>query len=112
MYVGELFVGNGRIRRETHTAQVSVVTLIDATRGQMWQLTPEREMAVDMGASFRQNGETMGANVQSMQTLKPTDPSNPCGGSKYVTCQKVDTETINGRSVQSGSSRAQAWAAL
>lgn len=100
MNVGKLYVGKGRMRRETHTAQVSVVTLIDPARGQMWQLMPERKMAVDMGASFRQMGEMMGANIQSMQTLKPTDPNNPCADSKYVKCQKVGTETINGRSVQ------------
>ncbi len=98
--VGKLYVGKGRMRQEMHSPHGTMVTLIDPVSGQMWQLMPERKMAVDVGASFRQMGEMMGASSQSMQTLKPTDPNKPCADSKYVTCQKVGTETINGRSAQ------------
>jgi len=99
--IGKVYVGKGRMRQEMQIPRgPHVVYLIDPAGGHLWELMPESKTVVDMGEMFRKMGEAMGASQQSMATLKPTDPSHPCADSKYVTCQKVGAETINGRSTE------------
>lgn len=101
MMIGKVYAGQGRLRQEMHPPKgPQIVYIIDPAGGHMWQMMPDRKTAIDMGEAFRKMGEMMGASKGMMQTLKPTNTSKPCGDSKYVTCEKVGTEVVNGRSTQ------------
>ena len=91
---GKVFVGDHKTRMDfdAHGHQVSIIT--DPTTQTSYTLMHQQHMYMEMHAG-QQNPMQRGPKPPD---LKSYDPNNPCASNPDTTCEKVGTETVNGRS--------------
>ena len=90
---GKVYVGGGKMRQEFNTEGHEVIQIMDLQRKVTDMLMPQQKMYMEMayGQMMQQH------RGPKMPDLKSFDPNNPCAQSEEMTCEKVGTETVNGR---------------
>ena len=93
---GKIYVGGGKMRQETNAEGHEVIQITDIQRKVTDVLMPQQKMYMEMnfGQAMQQH------RGPKMPDLKSFDPNNPCAQSEEMTCEKVGTETVNGRNTQ------------
>jgi hypothetical protein len=94
---GKVYVGGGgKMRQETNADGHDVIQIFDLQRKVADMLMPQQKMymEMDVGQMMQQH------RGPTMPDLKSFDPNNPCGQMEDMTCQKVGSETVNGRSAE------------
>src|SRR3954464_12634979 len=91
---GKVYVGGGKMRQEFNAEGHDVIQIIDFQKKVSDMLMPEQKMYMEMayGQMMQQR------RGPKMPDLKSFDPTNPCAQSEDMTCEKVGSETVNGRS--------------
>jgi hypothetical protein len=91
---GKVYVGGGKMRQEFNADGHDVIQIIDFQRKVSDMLMPQQKMYMEMayGQMMQQH------RGPKMPDLKSFDPTNPCAQAEDMTCEKVGSETVNGRS--------------
>ena len=76
------------------SAQEKKMMITDAAKKTTYMVMPQQKMYMEMSTAM----QGMRGRGPRMPDVKALDPSNPCSASPEMTCQKVGTETVNGRS--------------
>jgi hypothetical protein len=93
---GRFFTSKGRVRTETYRGDtLSGVMITDMRNQTALRLMPQRKVAMDLSATFKAAQQSMNAMVQ-----KPVDPANPCAALPGMTCTKLGSEAVDGRTTQ------------
>ena len=90
---GKIFVGGGHMRMNMSAAGRETAIITTFATKTVDILMPQQQMYVEFKADQAQ-GRSPAAGTQD---LKPIDPNNPCANQSDVTCKKIGTEEINGR---------------
>jgi hypothetical protein len=92
---GKMYFGSAKMRVDSSMPQGrqgmgQMIMIIDMSKQTMYMLMPQQHMYMEMNTN-QQN------NPMASRAPKPPsyDPNHPCGPD--MTCQKVGTETVNGR---------------
>ncbi len=92
---GKVYVGGGKMRQEFNADGHDVIQIIDMQRKVSDMLMPQQKMYMEMAY-----GQMQQHRGPKMPDLKSFDPNNPCAQSENMTCERVGTETVNGRSTE------------
>jgi len=93
---GKIYVGGGKMRQEFNAEGHEMIQIIDLQRKVSDMLMPQQKMYMEM--AYGQMGQQR--RGFKLPDLKSFDPTNPCAQSEDMTCEKVGTETVNGRSTE------------
>jgi outer membrane lipoprotein-sorting protein len=95
---GKLYFGGQKIRVEMTTQGHSVIMINDTQRKVSDMLMPEQKMYMETSTDSSQMPQRgpMAAAKQPAE-MHSYDPSNPCAGNSGTTCQKLGSESVNGR---------------
>ncbi len=89
---GQVFVGSGHIRMNMNGAGHKTSLITDFATKTTDILLPEQQMYIEHKAGQASRG------ADSMtQDLKPYDPEHPCANQPDITCKKIGTEEVSGR---------------
>jgi hypothetical protein len=88
---GKMYFGNQKVRFDMSGGGHEMIMINDTTKKTAYMLMPQQKMYMEMNTAMQGRGPRM-------PDAKPVDPSNPCSGDSKFTCNKVGTETVNGRS--------------
>lgn len=91
---GKLYFGGQKTRLEMNGSGRDVIMIADATKKVSYMVMPQQHMYFEMSTAA---GPMRGRGPR-MPDAKPLDPTNPCAAEPDMTCKKVGTETVNGRS--------------
>ncbi len=90
---GQVYVGSGHIRMNMDSAGHATVMITDLASQTTDILLVEQKMYIEHKA-----GQMPGRNAGNVtQELKSYDPQNPCANQPDITCKKIGTETVSGR---------------
>lgn len=89
---GKMYFGGTRVRIDTNAGGREVQIINDLAKKTSYMIMPQQKMYMEMSATG-----PMGAHSRTPD-VKPVDPNNPCANQEGVTCKKVGSETVNGRS--------------
>jgi hypothetical protein len=92
---GKVYVGGGKMRQEMNTEGHEVIQIMDMQKKVADVLMPQQKMYMEMNYGQMMQQQHRGPK---MPDLKSFDPTNPCAQSEDMTCEKVGSETVNGRS--------------
>lgn len=90
---GKVYFSGNKMRQEMSMEGHDVIQIMDMQRKVADTLMPQQKMYMEMnyGQMMQQH------RGPRMPDLKSFDPSNPCAQAEDMTCEKVGTETVNGR---------------
>jgi Domain of unknown function (DUF4412) len=89
---GQVFVGSGHIRMNIDVGGHKTSLITDFATKTTDILLPEQQMYIEHKAG------QPGRGPDSMtQDLKPYDPDHPCANQPDLTCKKIGTEEVSGR---------------
>ena len=91
---GKIFFGGQKTRFEMSAGGHDVIMISDAAKKVSYMVMPQQHMYMEMSAGA---GPMRGRGPR-MPDAKPLDPSNPCSAEPDMSCKKVGSETVNGRS--------------
>lgn len=91
---GKLYFGGQKTRFDMNSAGHDVIMIHDAPKQTSYMLMPQQHMYMEMNAAM----QGMRGRGPGMPDAKPMDPNNPCSADPDMTCKKVGSETVNGRS--------------
>ncbi len=91
---GKMYFGGTRMRMDMSMmgGERESVMIFDLPKQTTYMLMPQQNMYMEFAAQT--GGRRRGPNFSDM---KPYDPNNPCANEQGVTCKKLGTETVNGR---------------
>lgn len=90
---GKVYFSGSKMRLDMNAAGHNSIMIIDTVNKVGYMVMPQQKMYMEMGAG-QQNPMHRGPK---MDTLKAYDPNNPCVANSDMTCQKVGSESVNGR---------------
>lgn len=85
----QMFVGDGRMRKEMSQQDQEVVQIIDQNRGISWVLFPAQQTYLEQAARPGEAGPAAPPPA-SAQT-------DPCAGMPGLTCERIGEESVGGR---------------
>ncbi len=83
---GKIFFSGEKVRTEVVVTGSLLITITDNTKKKAWSLDPELKTYMEM--------RTETALIPSFRSY---NPANPCEGIAETTCQRVDTEIVDGQ---------------
>ncbi len=86
---GKVFFSGQKIRMEMKMPQGESVTIADPAKQTTYMLMPAQKMYMEMNAAMMQRRRT--------PELKQFDMNNPCANAPNLTCKKIGTDTVHGR---------------
>jgi outer membrane lipoprotein-sorting protein len=89
---GKMYFSGSKIRWEMNAKGHDSVMIMDLPQKISYMVMPQQKMYMEMRL-----GQHMGRGPK-MPDFKTYDPNNPCAQNEDMTCEKVGTETVNGRS--------------
>ncbi len=92
---GKLYFGGLKYRTDMDARGHSVSNISDLNAKKSYTLMNDQKMYMEH--DLNRPAGPMGRGPR-MPDIKEYDPSNPCANQEGVTCKKVGTETVNGRS--------------
>ena len=90
---GKMYFGGTRLRLDMNAGGREMQMITDLPKKTTYMIMPQQKMYMEMTAT----GPMAGRRGREGD-MKPVDPNNPCSNQPGVTCKKVGTETVNGRS--------------
>lgn len=90
---GKVYFSGSKMRWDMNAAGHSSIMINDTNNKVSYMIMPEQKMYMEMRAG-QHNPMQRGPK---MDTLKSYDPNNPCAANPDMTCQKVGSESVNGR---------------
>jgi hypothetical protein len=90
---GKMFFDKGKVRMDMNAQGREMSTITDSTTQTSYVLMHEQKMYMETKAGGP-GGRRRGPKMPDIKALS----ENPCANEKDVTCKKVGTETVNGRS--------------
>jgi outer membrane lipoprotein-sorting protein len=93
---GKVYFSGNKMRQEMNMGGHEVIQIMDMQKKVTDMLMPQQKMYMEMnyGQMMQQQ------RGPRMPELKSYDPTNPCAQAEDMTCEKVGTETVNGRSTE------------
>ena len=90
---GKIYFGGKKIRMDMNMRGQAAQMINDLTTQTTYMIMPQQQMYMEFHA-----GGMGPMGRQRMPDLRPAfDPNNPCANQEGVTCKKMGTETVNGR---------------
>jgi outer membrane lipoprotein-sorting protein len=89
---GKIYFSGTKMRMDMDSRGHSMIMINDMPGKVSYMLMPQQKMYMEM----RLGQQTM--HGPKMPDLKSYDPEHPCASQTDMTCEKVGTETVNGRS--------------
>jgi hypothetical protein len=93
---GKVYFGGGKMRQEMNLQGHEVIQIMDFQRKVADMLMPQQKMYMEMPYGQMQ-AQHRGPKIPD---LKAYDPNHPCAQAEDMTCEKVGTETVNGRTTE------------
>jgi len=91
---GKLYVAMPKMRVDTNSAGAGTIMIIDATAKTSYMLMPRQHMYMEFHAD---QNKVLSPNMPKFQDMISGEP---CAGRAGMTCKKIGTETVNGRSCE------------
>jgi hypothetical protein len=89
---GKMYFGGQHMRMDMDMRGHQSIMITDVAKKTSYMLMPQQKMYMEF------NAQMAGRRGPDTQDMKPMDINNPCANQEGVTCKKVGTETVNGRS--------------
>jgi len=89
---GKLYFGGKKVRVDVNGAGHSNEMIMDMATQTTYMVMPQQKIYMEISSA----GQGYGRGPR-MSDLKAYDPNNPCAGQQGMTCKKLGTETVNGR---------------
>jgi hypothetical protein len=90
---GKVYVGGTKMRMDINGMGRGMIMINDLANKISYMLMPTQRMYMEMRV-----GEMAAQRGPKMPDLNSYDPNNPCAQTPDMTCEKVGSETVNGRS--------------
>ncbi|MCU1284201.1 MAG: hypothetical protein JWO13_551 [Acidobacteriales bacterium] len=91
---GKMFFGAGKVRMDMNSQRGEMSTITDSATQKSIVLMHEMKMYMETNLAGGPGGRRRGPKMPDIKALS----ENPCASEKDMTCKKVGTETVNGRS--------------
>ncbi|HWR17610.1 MAG TPA: DUF4412 domain-containing protein [Terriglobales bacterium] len=89
---GKMYFSGTKMRWDMNAAGHQSIMINDIPGKVSYMVMPQQKMYMEMRA-----GQQSMHRGPKMPDLKSYDPTNPCSAATDMTCEKVGTETVNGR---------------
>jgi hypothetical protein len=91
---GKVYFSGSKVRYEMNMKGHEAIMIHDMPSKVTYMLMPQQMMYMEF------HGDKMGPRGSRLPDLKAFDPANPCAAAEGMTCKKVGSETVNGRSTE------------
>ena len=91
---GKIYFGGQKTRFDMSGARGEMIMINDAAKKTAYMVMPQQRMYMEMSTAM----QGMRGRGPRMPDAKPLDLANPCSAEPDMTCKKVGSETVNGRS--------------
>jgi hypothetical protein len=89
---GKLYFSGSKMRMDMNSGGRDAVMIYDIASKTSYMIMPQQKMYMEMKAG------QMARNLPKISDLKSYDPDHPCAQQENMTCEKIGSETIDGRS--------------
>jgi hypothetical protein len=90
---GKIYFGGTKMRFDMSPRGHQSIMIMDMPKQTSYMLMPQEKMYMEFNAAMAGRGH----GPMQRPDVKPVDPSNPCASEPGVTCRKLGTEVVNGR---------------